>query len=173
MPARWNLALACLAVSALLGLSFAPGEAGAGSVAESVEKSISRKLWPGRVVANAAPKLTAAAAGSFAGKPIQRRLAADTRLYRYHDAANAAPRRGDWVYLTPQGDLRASQAVEALALPGGHQGKYVTVYDLPKGTWVAEGNVAPAWGRQGGGYQVVVEDVSEKWIVAKALPVAE
>jgi hypothetical protein len=129
-----------------------------GAEAKLVGKAIYRKL-PARIEATFDKRLYS-----------QRVLKQDLLVHRYHSPLNAHP--DGYVFATT--DKFASEKVlrDRLAIPpidnvkGAHITE-VTTYRIPHNTLISEGTVAPLQSYRGGGYQVVLVNPPEAWVVGK------
>lgn len=100
----------------------------------------------------------------------QRVLKQDLIAYRYHSPLN--PHHGGYVFLTTEKYLSEKQLRDRLSIPPGSrpEGQHitnVTIYRISKNTLISEGTVAARFGYKGGGYQIVVENPPDAWIVRK------
>ncbi len=115
-------------------------------------------------------KLPDEVASTFAkGRYSQQRLKQPIIVYRYHGDYNDRPRR--FAYLTTQRFPNEVTARHSLAIPTmpGINGKgyrhlrWVTRYELPRGTLISTGKVAPYKQFRGGGIQIVVENLPQRY----------
>lgn len=147
-----------------------PAHAGIGS---SIERSALKRLEStaaARVAGKAIyRKLPARIEASFERRVYaQRVLKKDLIAYRYHSPLN--PHHEGYVFLTTDKYVSEKLLRERLAIPKGArtEGQHITAvatYRVPHGTLISEGSVAANYGFKGGGYQIVVENPPDAWIV--------
>ncbi len=78
-------------------------------------------------------------------------LTEDLRVYRYYDPNYAKP-RGTWV-TTENLSMADAEKRLALQFPVTHRQEWI----IPKGTEILDGTVAQNFGREGGGYQILLD----------------
>ncbi len=106
------------------------------------------------------------------GRYTQVRLPRPLKVYRYHGDYNREPRK--FAFVTDEELFTEPQVRQRLAIPtiaAGPKGGYrhivwVSRYEIPKGTLISRGMVAPLGRFPGGGWQIVVEDLQPQWRIA-------
>lgn len=164
---QWFTALLLLL---LITASLGPAHAG---VAQSIEKSALKRLERtagARVVGKTVyRKLPAHVEASFHKRLYgQRVLKQDLIAYRYHSPLN--PHHDGYVFLTTDKYVSEKQLRDRLAIPidAWPEGQHITAvatYRIPHGTLISEGSVARKHVYKGGGYQIVVENPPDAWII--------
>jgi hypothetical protein len=125
---------------------------------QALQKSI--KYLPG-------PELPPKIAASFTNSVYKnRKLVSSERFFKYHGVNNRSGRKYMW--LVKKKFANEAELREALAIrrDWGVHIEYMTEFDVPSGTWVSEGTAAAQGiGYPGGGYQAVILNVPEVWII--------
>ncbi len=145
-------------------------KAAAKATARTVTKGAQKRATAKAIKPHIVKKLPAKIASTFAGgRYNQRRLKTPMIVYRYHGDYNERPRR--FAYLTTEryaNELAARHSLAIPAIPAGGRGGYrhirwISRYELPKGTLISEGRAAPHRQFKGGGVQIVVENLPGQW----------
>jgi hypothetical protein len=113
------------------------------------------------------PKLPQNIANTFEnGLYTNRRLVSNERFYRYHAVNNRTGKKYSWFTNEKYPTEAVLREKLAIKTEWGVEIEYVSEFNVPAGTWVCEGRAAAQGvGYPGGGYQAVITNTPNTWII--------
>jgi hypothetical protein len=113
------------------------------------------------------PKLDQKTVSSFHnGLYKNKKLAADTKFYKYHGVNNRTGKKISWVTNKKYASENKLRRDLAIREDWGVKIDKVSEFNVPKGTWISEGKAAAKGnGYSGGGYQAVIQNLPKSQVI--------